>query len=230
MSYILDALRRADAERDRGAVPSLHSQQFGSLSNEEEAAPHSRLMIGIIAVLALALAGVLGWVLFAGSDSAPKTVASGAVAPAPLPVAVAPAPVAPPAPLPTPSAPPVAAAPAKAVAASVPAAATKRPAPRPAVRPEAAPAETAAASSAASSAGAERVYAQADLPEAIRRDLPKLAFGGASYSSDKASRLVFLNGQVFHEGDTVVSGVVVRQIRQKGAVLSFKGYRYEVGF
>jgi general secretion pathway protein B len=25
MSYILDALRRADAERDRGVVPSLHS-------------------------------------------------------------------------------------------------------------------------------------------------------------------------------------------------------------
>ena len=26
MSYILDALRRADAERSRGAVPSLHAQ------------------------------------------------------------------------------------------------------------------------------------------------------------------------------------------------------------
>ena len=26
MSYILDALRRADAERERGAVPGLHSQ------------------------------------------------------------------------------------------------------------------------------------------------------------------------------------------------------------
>ena len=27
MSYILDALRRADAERDRGAVPGIHAQQ-----------------------------------------------------------------------------------------------------------------------------------------------------------------------------------------------------------
>ena len=26
MSYILDALKRADAERERGAVPGLHSQ------------------------------------------------------------------------------------------------------------------------------------------------------------------------------------------------------------
>jgi general secretion pathway protein B len=28
MSYILDALRRADAERSRGAVPGLHAQNI----------------------------------------------------------------------------------------------------------------------------------------------------------------------------------------------------------
>ena len=76
----------------------------------------------------------------------------------------------------------------------------------------------------------DRVYSQAELPEAIRRDLPKIAFGGASYSTDKASRMVFLNGQVFHEGDTVAPGLVLKQVKQKGAVLAYKGYRYELGF
>ena len=47
-----------------------------------------------------------------------------------------------------------------------------------------------------------RIYSLAELPETIRRELPKLIYGGGSYSGDKASRLVFLNGQVFHEGDT----------------------------
>ena len=39
MSYILDALRRADAERERGTVPSLHTQQFGVLPGDDEAPP-----------------------------------------------------------------------------------------------------------------------------------------------------------------------------------------------
>ena len=32
MSYILDALRRADAERERGAVPGLHAQPVPPVS------------------------------------------------------------------------------------------------------------------------------------------------------------------------------------------------------
>jgi general secretion pathway protein B len=229
MSYILDALRRADAERDRGAVPNLHSQQFGALPGDDEAPARPRLLIGIIAVLAVALVAVLGWNLLSRAD-APKVVAQ-----APTPVTIAP-PVAPPTPaassaavpvpVPVPVPPPTASAPAPAAVPPMARRPPRQAVPRDAPAAEVAPTPAAGASTAAS----ERVYAQSELPEAIRRELPKLAFGGASYSSDKASRLVFLNGQVFHEGDTVVPGVVVRQIRQKGAVLAFKGYRYEVGF
>ena len=75
----------------------------------------------------------------------------------------------------------------------------------------------------------DRIYSMAELPEAIRRDLPKIAYGGGSYSPDKASRLAFLNGQVFHEGDTIAPGLVLKQVRQKGAILAYKGYRFEIG-
>jgi general secretion pathway protein B len=61
------------------------------------------------------------------------------------------------------------------------------------------------------------------------RELPKLAYGGGSYSGDKASRLAFLNGQVFHEGDTIAPGLVLKQVKQKGAILAYKGYRFEIG-
>src|SRR5204863_952439 len=46
-----------------------------------------------------------------------------------------------------------------------------------------------------SGSGQARVYTQAELPEDVRRDLPKLSIGGASYSGDAASRMVMINGQ-----------------------------------
>jgi len=68
------------------------------------------------------------------------------------------------------------------------------------------------------------------LPEEIRRDLPKLVIGGSSYSGDAASRMVMINGQVFHEGDRLAPDLVLERIRLKSAVLAFKGWRYEVLF
>ena len=97
-------------------------------------------------------------------------------------------------------------------------------------------ASTAAATASAPAATApatpppnDRVVSLAELPESLRRELPKLTYGGGSFSGDKASRLAFINGQVFHEGDTIAPGLVVKEIRQKGAILGYKGYRIELG-
>jgi len=218
MSYILDALRRADAERERGTVPSLHTQQFGALPSDDEAPPRPRLLIGTIVVLVLALGGVLAWNFFGGSEAPPKPVVQ-AVTPTPGPT-----------PGPTIAPPPVFAPQSLASAsAGRPASATTampRPAPRPAVRREAA---SATATPSPTAPADDRIYSLAELPEAIKRELPKLAYGGGSYSGDKASRLAFLNGQVFHEGDTVAPGLVLKQVKQKGVILAYKGYRFEIG-
>jgi general secretion pathway protein B len=69
-----------------------------------------------------------------------------------------------------------------------------------------------------------------ELPDEIRRDLPKVVIGGSSYSGDAASRMVMINGQVFHEGDRLGPGLVLEKIQRKSAVLAYKGYRYEVVF
>jgi general secretion pathway protein B len=80
-------------------------------------------------------------------------------------------------------------------------------------------------------AGADsRIYAQAELPEAIRREMPKLSVGGASYSNDAASRMLIINGQVFHEGDKIAPGLELERIRLRSAILAFKGYRYELTY
>ena len=220
MSYILDALRRADAERERGTVPSLHTQQFGVLPGDDEATPRPRLLIGTIALLVLALGGVLAWNLLGGSEP-PAKPAVQAVAPPP---GVATAPVgAPPVFAPQSLASASAGPPASATAMATP---PPRPLPRPTARREVAPAMPASPPTAPAS---DRIYSLAELPEATRRELPKLAYGGGSYSGDKASRLAFLNGQVFHEGDTVAPGLVLKQVKQKGVILAYKGYRFEIG-
>jgi len=234
MSYILDALRRADAERERGTVPSLHTQQFGVLPGDDEAPSRPRLLVGAVVVLALALAAVIAWLFFGGSEPAPK--------PTPQTVATAPAVVAPPVAAPAVPALPAMPAPAASAAPAVTPATAHRPpsspmaaapaarpapTPRPAVRRE--PAPTTPATTPGTAPGDDRIYSLSELPEAIRRELPKIAYGGGSYSPDKTSRMAFLNGQVFHEGDTIAPGLVLRQVRQKGAILSYKGYRFEIG-
>ena len=79
--------------------------------------------------------------------------------------------------------------------------------------------------------GAETTAAEVrPLPEAMRRELPPLNVSGAAYSANKANRMLLANGQVFHEGDSVAEGLVLQQIKPRGAVFSFKGYRYELPF
>lgn len=235
MSYILDALRRADAERESGAVPGLHTQQFGVLPGDDEAPRRPRVLIGTIVLLVIALGGVLAWNFFGTSEPPSKPVLQAQVTPAPAPVAVAPPVFAPPvfAP-PTMPMTPASAAAARPASAATTMAPPRPPAPRPPVRrePPAATAATATQAAAATTAVAppsDRIYTQAELPEAIRRELPKLSYGGGSYSGDKSSRLAFLNGQVFHEGDTIAPGLVLKQVKQKGAILAYKGYRFELG-
>ncbi len=221
MSYILDALRRADAERERGEVPGLHTQQFGVLPGDDEAPRRPRLLIGTIVVLVVALAGALAWNVFGGGDAPPKTVVVAVPVTPPPPPLPLPLPVAMP-PLPAASQSIVVASAAPASKVAVKEAIVRRAPVKPAVRkadPDAAPAVPAS----------DRIYAQAELPESIRRELPRITYAGGSFSADKASRMAFLNGQVFHEGDTVAPGLVLKQIKQKSAVLAYKGYRFELG-
>ena len=235
MSYILDALRRAEAERERGAVPSLQSQQQ-AIADDDAVAARPKTLVWAVAGLALALIASLAWTLFGGTAAPARAPIEGSIGPVPAPL-----PAQPTSPAPSPIAitstktdptnlattPPPSPPPLPEVAAQ-PRARTSVDAKRVTSRPAAATSATGAA--AAKETGASRVYAPAELPDEIRRDLPKLAIGGSSYSSDAASRMVMINGQIFHEGDRLAPGLVLERIRPKSAVLGYKGWRYEVAF
>jgi general secretion pathway protein B len=219
MSYILDALRRADAERERGAVPGIHAQpaMLGGTDSEAPGTARPWLWIGLVFVLVLAAA--LGWWLL-GRDAPPPAAAPVRAAPVPAPVipAPAPAPVAapplvnalPPAPVPAPA---------------------KLDEAKPARQPQGAASKAPAPAAASVPAVTEqRVYQLSELPDEIRRELPTLAVGGAMYSQNPANRMLIVNGQSFREGDKLAPNLTLDQIRLKSAVLEYKGYRYGITY
>lgn len=85
---------------------------------------------------------------------------------------------------------------------------------------------TPAQSAAAAAAAAPAAPPVAGLPP----DAPKLAISGGVYSTNPAQRMLIVNGQVFNEGSEVGPGVVLEQIRPKGAVLKFRNSRYTVSY
>jgi len=226
MSYILDALRKADAERERGTVPGLHTQPVPTVSAELPAARRGVPVGWVASGSAVLVAGALVWAWSGRSADLPHEAVRPIEAPAPA-VAVAPPPpvIAAPAPAPAPA--PVAApvlAPPRAVAPTPPrATAVHKPAPQVVAKAASTPAPAASAAEA-------RVYSVNELPDNIRREWPALSIGGSIYSETPASRFLIINGQIYHEGDTLANGLSLEQIKLKAAVLRYKGYRVGISY
>jgi general secretion pathway protein B len=227
MSYILDALRRADSERERGAVPGVHAQPvpLGSGDAARPSAPHTWLWVSV--GLASVLAALLAWQLWGRSNTAPEGAAPPSAAVVTLPDAAAAAPttaaavVMAPEPAPAPVAEP----------ASTPAAPLRAPITAVATRPRPTPPTKAVAAvgpRTAASASTAPVPTANELPDDIQRGLPALVVGGASYSQNAENRMLIVNGQVFREGDKLAPDVSLEQIRLKEAVLVTKGHRYRI--
>lgn len=208
MSYILDALRRAEAdrERERGQVPGLHTQPLSD-SDAAPAAGRRRWLPWAGAGLLL-LAGIGAGIWMASGQ--PETNA-----PDPLPASL---PALQPVPAPAqPSTQTAVSAPPPQPAASA-ASPYLPPAPPPVVAATPAPAPVAEAP----------IPRLADLPESTRRELPKLAISGSVYSDDPASRFVIVNGEVLREGAKLGADLVLEQIGARELVLRFKGQRYRL--
>ena len=245
MSYILDALKRADAERGRGAVPGLHTRQLANPSERDPAAAGARRALWLGAAAALALAGVgSGLWVWQTAPEAPlaRVVQPVAIQPqvraavAPPVAAIAPevAPVLPTAATETaPAAPasavPVVKAPIKAkpdLMRTAPAVATPSPIPAPPratakSAPVAAPAAPASATSAA-------VPLLSELPDELRRQVPAMTITGAVYAENPAQRLLLVNNLVLAQGALAAPEVKLEEIQARSSVFNFRGTRFRV--
>jgi general secretion pathway protein B len=231
MSYILDALRRAESERVKDQVPGLHDMTLAPAEaddGEADRRPRWPWIASAASVVLLAAAG--GWWALRERPSLPAPAVASPVAQVPVeeapPVQQAVAVAPPPAPVlqappPVPSAPPLVIVPPQG-----------QPAPKLPVAPPAArplpPVQTAPSTAlVAPDAGDERpAPGLAELPEDFRRSLPAMRFEGTVYSDIAANRMLMVNGQLLHEGEKI-GEVVVERIRPKSAQLQFRGQRFE---
>ena len=233
MSYILDALRRAQAERGRGSVPDLHTPATPVTGLPVAMAGAAPGMAWLLAglVMAAGLAGAAWWLW--RTPTAPVAPAAPVAAPkaesaAPVTASVAEAtqaPAAPPAPAPAPTPVPTPAPAPQRVEKRAPEPRQPR---RAATAPESAQAQAPEPKPArpAPQATQAPVFAQADLPPAVREQLPTLQLAGVTYSTNPLYRMVIVNGQVLHEGDQAAPGLVLERIEPNRTVWAFRGYRY----
>ena len=216
MSYILDALKRADSERERGDVPGLHSQSVPLRKAVTDSRAVAKPLILVGAVLALSLLGVLGWRSL-GSGPVATRAGMPAVAASPPPTsqiaAAAPAMATAPVVMDTTSSvvpvPVAVPAPSASTVTTRPAAPVTNPRPVPVSRP---------------------VVNVNELAAEVRQTLPKVVISGSTYSDNRALRMLIINGEVFREGEIPAPDLQLEQIRAKAAVLNFKGLRYAVAY
>lgn len=230
MSFILDALRKSEHERQRGAVPGIAQVPFAT--RQRETPRWALAAIGVLGVAVLGL-GAAWW----QSTRGPAEPAQSALTTRPIEV--------PPAdPVPQPSArmtrvdapppaeprvtertPPAAAEAAPPPAADVSAAAS--------VAPErSAPAEVAArtpAITARPETSNEPPLANAAALAAEGIAVPPLRLTLHGFSENPAERFVFINGARYREGETLREGPRVVSIERTGVVLSQQGRRFLLG-
>ncbi|HMK61816.1 MAG TPA: general secretion pathway protein GspB [Dissulfurispiraceae bacterium] len=73
------------------------------------------------------------------------------------------------------------------------------------------------------------IYSITDLPEEIRGSVPALIISTHIYSQDKTERLASINGHIGREGQEILKGIKIVSIVPDGAILSYQGYRFKVG-
>jgi general secretion pathway protein B len=221
MSYILDALKRADAERGRGSVPGLHARQVSTPALSAPASQRNRLWLAMAAALALGgmAAGLWFWNAPAPSpamvkSTVPAPLAQPVPTPAPVPIlAAAPAP----APVPVPVLRP-----------AVPAPQPPKPRPRPEPVAKVAVPAVFATAPVISSVNPATIPLLSELPEDIRRQIPALAVTGAVYSGNPGQRLLLVNNQVLTQGSLAAPELKLDEIGAKSSVFSFRGTRFRV--
>lgn len=241
MSYILDALRRAEAQRQQQAAtpPGLGSPALpvaqgnppaageaaasvgpGARSDKSQPPPPSQTPVGTgwmpgiagAAVVALVALGVVGQRTTETPVAAPPSVPAGT----PPAASTSMVPAKPPVP---------AAEPARILQPAPEPVAVAAPEPSPAQTRQTAPAKP--AGDASPQAGAAPRYA--DLPESVRASLPAISVQGVTWSENPALRHLIVNGRVLQEGQSIGPDHVLEQIGRDSSVLKHRGQRYRIG-
>jgi len=237
VSYILEALRRSERERQRTAPPSIHI----SHAMQHEGMPHTPpgllKWMAVVLLAGTAITAVLLW-----SPVGAKLRSHSITAPAdqagmpPKPPLTRPGM---PAPLATPSHAPATTRtlhPSIAVQSISPATHTNTTMPQQPVgdrqakaplRPQAVTRKTSLAAP-VKQTDTHPASAISQLPANLQNTLPSISIAGHIYADAPDSRMVMINGKITHEGDAVASGLTLETITPDGIILKFQGTRFHM--
>jgi general secretion pathway protein B len=222
MSYILDALQKADSERKLGSVPSIYASPPETTARPPSTSPRSWLP-WVLAFNALLIVAALGIWLHVRSSS------NAAPAAMPLPPVPAPATVAP--------EPHVALRTHDSGNRNLPEEGPKTeqaqyaaPAALPQIAPKTARKPAPVQHESSPTTDDKAVSTLHDLPDRIQREIPATTVSGYIYAKIPADRSVLINNKLLHEGEEVEPGLILEKMTPSGLVMSFKGYRYRLPY
>lgn len=218
MSYILDALKRAEVERERerATAPGLLTHQRLPMDAPSAA---GRSLVRVLGAALLGAALVSGlWFWRATVPTIPSTVMN-------LPTTARPS--APPPPAAVVSAEP---APAGTIElATSPASATAKP---PHNKPEKTPLAKSDKRPEAIKIEVKNSASEAplltELPAALRNAIPKISITGSVYSDTASHRLLLVNNQVLTQGQQLAPDLTLQQIQVRSSVFDYKGTQFRV--
>ena len=227
MSYILDALRKSDQQRRRGAAPTLLVGQATAVAPKRPAF----LAYGMLVAVLVGAGVVIGWLrpwqpeqaAPAGSELvAAKPLTSTPRQPASAPSEMAPQPQ-----------------PELQVQDAKPQRPARAKPTTDGTRPEAdvampgkveAPAPGQPGGSAtADAARLQTLNSMVELPLSLQQELPAMTITVHAYSGNPGNRLVGINNRILREGEYVVPGLKLEQITPDGMIFGYKGYSFRRG-
>jgi general secretion pathway protein B len=236
MSYILDALRKSDQQRQRGATPTL-------LTAQATVATPTRSGLSLNGWLAATLVGagvLIGWLRPWQTDP---------VASIPEPIAARPLAATPAMPALQPDMPSSASELEQIQQPGLASASTATPTPAQAsaaketksitlaghqtpgtVHAEATPVPlNSVVTDPAEVERGKNVMPLSELPPSIRQEIPNITISFHVYSSNPTERRVMINNELLRQGENLPPGLRVEQITPDGVIISYKGYRFQRG-
>jgi general secretion pathway protein B len=217
MSYILEALKKSDLQRQRGATPTLQAAQIAV------AVPKRPMFIyyGLLAAVLLGAGIMIGWLQPWQPEQPPfATEPVAAKSPISIPQQATPAPLTTPPEMPgamIPNNPALASAGTTVAAAPIP----------DKTMPDKFISEK--PTSLAGVAQEQKAIPFDELPIPIQREIPDMTVQLHSYSSNPGERLVYINSIRLREGEPLMLGLRLEQITPDGMIFSYKGYRFQRG-
>ena len=229
MSYILEALKKSDQQRQRGATPTLQAAQV------TVAAPKRALFIyyGLLAAVLLGAGIVIGWLRPWQPEQPPfETEPIAAKSPIPISQQAAPAPLTAPPEIPSKTAQEFPAPNLTRAGQPVPVTGAMKP-DNPALDSSGTPGAAAPIpekpASLAGVAQEPEAIPLNELPLQIQQEIPAMTVQLHAYSSNPSERLVSINSIRLREGESLMLGLRLEQITPDGMIFSYKGYRFKRG-